>query len=106
MDTSMKRKKSQDGGGNNAYKIIVYRVEEGNIICKHKIVAVYSYNEKETIFWIVKKLNSMKPKSWDRYGDSVKRIKNCKNLSCKEVSFNNKRSSRSILKGPRKINNQ
>ena len=50
MDTSMKRKKSQDGGGNNAYKIIMYQVEEGNIICKHKIVAVYSYNEKETSF--------------------------------------------------------
>ena len=29
-------KKSQDGGGNNAYKIIMCRVEERNIICKHK----------------------------------------------------------------------
>ena len=28
--------KSQDGGGNNAYKIIMCRVEERNIICKHK----------------------------------------------------------------------
>ena len=29
-------KKKQDGGGNNAYKIIMCRVEERNIICKHK----------------------------------------------------------------------
>ena len=29
--------KGQDGGGNNAYKIIMCRVEERNIICKHKI---------------------------------------------------------------------
>ena len=28
--------KSQDGGGNNAYKIIMCRVEERNIIWKHK----------------------------------------------------------------------
>ena len=68
--------------------------------------AVHSCNEKETIFIIVKKVNSMKPKSQDRRGDSVKRTKKCKNLNCKEVSFNNKRSSPSILKGPRKINNQ
>ena len=31
-----KMQKSQDGGGNNAYKIIMCRVEERNIICKHK----------------------------------------------------------------------
>ena len=54
--------KSLDGGGNNAYKIIMCRVEERNIICKNK-------NEKETIFLIVKKVNSMKPKSQDRRGD-------------------------------------
>ena len=29
------KQKSQDGGGNNAYKIIICRVEERNI-CKHK----------------------------------------------------------------------
>ena len=29
--------KSQDGGGNNAYKIIMSWAEERNIICKHKI---------------------------------------------------------------------
>ena len=28
--------KSWDGGGNNAYKIFMSRVEERNIICKHK----------------------------------------------------------------------
>ena len=28
--------KSQDGGWNNAYKIIMCRVDERNIICKHK----------------------------------------------------------------------
>ena len=48
----------------------------------------------------------MKPKSQDRRGDSVKRTKKCKNLNCKEFSFNSKRSSPSILKGPRKINKQ
>ena len=48
----------------------------------------------------------MKPKSQDRRGDSVKRTKKCKNLNCKEVSFNKKRSSPSILKGSKKINNQ
>ena len=48
----------------------------------------------------------MKTKSQDRRGDSVKRTKKCKNLNCKELSFNNKRSSPSILKGRRKINNQ
>ena len=37
--------------------------------------AVHSYNEKETIFWIVKKVNRMKPKSQDRRGDTVKRTK-------------------------------
>ena len=37
--------------------------------------AVHSYNEKETIFWIVKKVNSMKPKSQNRRADSVKRTK-------------------------------
>ena len=36
IDTSMKCKKSRDGGGNNAYKIIICRVEERNIICKRK----------------------------------------------------------------------
>ena len=34
---------------------------------------VHSYDEKETIFWIVKKVNNMKTKSQDRRGDSVKR---------------------------------
>ena len=72
--------------------------------------AVHNYNEKETIFWIVKKVNSMKPKIQDRRKDSVKRAKKkkekCKNLICKKVSFNNKRSSPIILKGPTKINNQ
>ena len=67
---------------------------------------VHSYNEKETLFWIVKKVNSMKLKSQDRRGDSVKRTKKCKNLNSKEVSFKNKRSAPSILKGPRKIKNQ
>ena len=44
--------KGQDGGGNNAYKIIMYRVEERNI-CKHNILfgATHSYNEQKTIFW-------------------------------------------------------
>ena len=37
--------------------------------------AIHSYNEKETIFLIVKKVSSMKPKSQDRTGDSVKRTK-------------------------------
>ena len=68
--------------------------------------AVHSYNEQEKIVWIVKKVNSMKPKSQDRRGDSVKRTKKCKNLNCKKLSFNNERSSPSILYGPRKINNQ
>ena len=47
----------------------------------------------------------MKLKSQAKRGDSVKRTKKCKNLNCKEVSFNNKRSSPGILKDPRKINN-
>ena len=52
MGTSMKCVKSRDRGGNNAYKIFMCRVEEKNIICKQSIFfgAVYSYNEKETIF--------------------------------------------------------
>ena len=72
--------KSHDGGENNAYKIIVCRVEEGYITCKDNILfgGVHSYNEKEAIFWIVKKVNIMKPKSQDRRGDSVKRPKNAK----------------------------
>ena len=38
--------KSTDGGGNNAYKIIMCRVEERNIIRKHNLFgAVHSYNE-------------------------------------------------------------
>ena len=37
--------------------------------------AAHSYNEKETIFWIVKKVNSMKPKSQDRRRNSVKGTK-------------------------------
>ena len=43
--------KGQDGGGNNAYKIIMCRVEERNI-CKHNILfgAIHSYNEQKTIF--------------------------------------------------------
>ena len=48
----------------------------------------------------------MKPKIQDRRGDSVKRTRKCKNLNCKKVSFNKKRSSPSILYEPRKINNQ
>ena len=68
--------------------------------------AVHRHNKKETLFWIVKKVNSMKPKIQDRRGDSVERTKKCKNLNCKEVSFNNKRSGPSILKEPRKIKNQ
>ena len=28
--------KSQDGGGNDAYKVIMCRMEERNITCKHK----------------------------------------------------------------------
>ena len=40
------KQKSQDGGGNNAYKIIMCRVEERNIIRKHNLFgAVHSYNE-------------------------------------------------------------
>ena len=52
--------------------------------------AVHSYNEKETIFWIVEKVKNMKPKDQDRKGESVKR-KKYRNHSCKEVSFNNKK---------------
>ena len=101
-----KMQKSQDGGGNNAYKIIMCRVEERNI-WKHNILfrAVHSYNEKETIFWIVKKVNSMKSKSQDRREDNVKRTKKCKTLNCQEVSFTNKRWSPNVLKGPRRIKN-
>ena len=44
---------------------------------------VHSYDEKETIFWIVKKINNMKPKSQDRRGDSVKRTKNVKTSTVK-----------------------
>ena len=77
MGTSMKCVKSRDRGGNNAYKIFMCRVEEKNIICKQSIFfgAVYSYNEKETIFWMDKKVNSMKSKRQDRRVDSVKRKK-------------------------------
>ena len=94
--------KSQDGGGNNVHKIIMCWVEERNI-CKHNIWfgAAHSYNEKETIFWIVKKVNSMKSKCQDRRGGSVKRTKNAK-TSTVEVSFKNKRSSPRTLKETRK----
>ena len=44
--------KSQDGRGNSAYKIIMCRVEEGNIICKHNILfgVSHSYNGKRNNF--------------------------------------------------------
>ena len=65
-----------------------------NIIYKQNILfgAVHSYNEKKK-FLIV---NSMKSKSQDRRGDSVKKKKKrkkekSKSLNCKEVSFNSKR---------------
>ena len=55
--------KSRDGGGNNTYKIQTCRVEEGNVKYKQNTMfgVVHSYNEKETIFWMNKKVNSMKP---------------------------------------------
>ena len=87
--------KSQDGGWNNAYKIIMCRVEDRNIISKHK-----------TCLELFIATTKRKAKSQDRRGDSVKRTKKCKNLNCKKLSFNNKRPSPSILYGPRKINNQ
>ena len=70
-------RKSWNGGGNNANKIFVCQVEEGDIICKQNILfgVVHSSNEKETIFVIVKKVNNMKPKSLDRRGNNVKRTK-------------------------------
>ena len=44
-----------------------------------------------------KKVNITKPKSQDRGEDSVKKKhRKCKNLNCKEVLFNNKRSSPNI----------
>ena len=70
--------------------------------------AVHSYNEKEKFFRIVEKVSSMKFKSQSRRGDIFKKNKK-KNIFAKsstvEVSFKNNRSSPSILKGPRKINN-
>ena len=99
--------KSGDGEGNNACKIIMCRVEERNVICKHKTcLELFTATMKKKQLSELSKVNSMKPKSQDRSGDSVKRTKQFKNLNCKEVSFNNKRSSPRILKGPRKINNQ
>ena len=81
------------GGGNNAHKIFLSQVGDENIIYKQNILfgAVHSYNEKKNCLIV----NSMKSKSQDRRGDSVKKKKRkkekSKNLNCKEVSFNNKR---------------
>ena len=92
--------KGRNEGGNNAYKIFMCRVEEENIIYKQSSLfgAAHRYNEKETIFWMDKKVNSLKSKRWDREVDSVKqekkeRKKNCEYLNSKNASFNNKRSS-------------
>ena len=51
-----KMQKSQDGGGNNAYKIFICWVEERNI-CKHNILfgTVPSYHEK---WWTVNLISS------------------------------------------------
>ena len=73
-------RKSWDGGGNNANKIFMCQVEEGNIIYKQNILfgAVHSCNEKKkTIF-------SMKPKSQDRRAESVKRTKNARTSTGKK----------------------
>ena len=45
--------------------------------------AVHSCNEKETIFVIGKKINSMKTKSQDRRRNNVKRKKNAKTSTVK-----------------------
>ena len=59
-----------------------------NVIYKQDILfgAVHSYNEKETIFWIVKKVNRMKPNSQDRREDSVKKNKNKKKIENSRTS--------------------
>ena len=88
--------KCWDGAGNNAYKIFTSQVEEGNIYKENILFgALLSYKNKETIFRMDKKINSMKPKSQNRGGDSE--TKN-RNLSYNEVPFNNKRLSPNISK--------
>ena len=95
--------KSRDGEGNNACKIIMCRVEERNVICIHKTcLELFTATMKKKQLSELSKVNSMKPKSLDRRGNSVKRTKQCKNLNYKKVSFNSKRSSPTILKRPRK----
>ena len=72
--------KSRDGGGNNVYKIIMCRVEERNIIFKHKtcLKLFIATMKKEQFSELSKKVNSMKPKSQDRRGNNVNRTKKCK----------------------------
>ena len=68
--------KSRDGEGNNACKIIMCRVEERNVICKHKTcLELFTATMKKKQLSELSKVNSMKPKSQDRSGDSVKRTK-------------------------------
>ena len=52
--------------------------------------AFNSYNKKETIFRMEKKIcNIMKPENQDKVRYSVKK-KNCSNFNCKEMFFNKK----------------
>ena len=106
MDTSMKCRKVRMEEGIMPIKSLCAGWRREYMQTQNLFGVVHSYNEKETLFCIVKKVNSMKLKSQDRRVGSVKRTKKCKNLNSKEVSFNNKRSSPSILKEPRKIKNQ
>ena len=103
-----KMHKSRDGGENNVYKVIMCWVEERNVLFKRKtcLKLFIASMKKKQFSELSRKVNSMKPKSQDRRGNNVNRTKKCKNRDCKEVSFNSKRSSLSILKWPRKINNQ
>ena len=76
--------KSRDGEGNNACKIIMCRVEERNVICIHKTcLELFTATMKKKQLSELSKVNSMKPKSQDRSGDSVKRTKQFKNLNYK-----------------------
>ena len=85
MDTSMKCKKARMVEGIVPIKSLCaeWRREilyASTISCLEFLIATM---EKETIFWIVKKVNRMKPKSQDRRGDSGKRTKNAKTSSVK-----------------------
>ena len=100
----MKCTKSRHGGGNNVFKIIMCWVEEINIIFKHKtcLKLFIATMKKRQFSELSKKVNSIKSKSQDRRGNNVNKTKKCKIRKCKDVSFNSKRSSLSMLKWPRK----